>query len=125
LPLLIRHFVEGFSLRYGKPGLRLSKRTEGLLSRHAWPGNIRELENALSYACMVTQSDTVDIGDLPAYLMENQSSDRPHLATLADVEYEYVMKVLKACDGNRARAADILGIARATLYRLISRQTAS
>ena len=125
LPLLIRHFIEGFSVLYGKPGLRLSKRAEALLGRHSWPGNIRELENALSYACMLTQSSTVDIGDLPAYLVENQSADRSHLATLANVEYEYVMKVLKACEGNRARAADILGIGRATLYRLISRQTVS
>jgi DNA-binding NtrC family response regulator len=124
IPLLIRHFLEGFSLRYGKPGLRLTKRVEALLARHSWPGNIRELENALSYACMLTQSDTVDIGDLPAYLVANHSGDGPRLQTLADVEYEYVMKVLKACDGNRARAADVLGIGRATLYRLISRQKA-
>lgn len=122
LPLLIRYFIEGFSSRYGKPGLRLTKRAEGLLSRHSWPGNIRELENALSYACMLTESDLVDIGDLPAYLLANQSADRSRLPTLADVEYEHVMKVLKACEGNRARAADMLGIGRATLYRLISRQ---
>ncbi len=124
IPLLIRHFLEGFSARYGKPGLRLTKRVEALLARHSWPGNIRELENALSYACMLTQTDTVDIGDLPAYLVANHSGDGPRLQTLADVEYEYVMKVLKACDGNRARAADVLGIGRATLYRLISRQKA-
>jgi DNA-binding NtrC family response regulator len=125
LQLLIRHFLEGFSVRFEKPGLRLTKRAEGLLSRHAWPGNIRELENALSYACMLAQSDMVDVGDLPAYLVANHSPSGPHLPTLADVEYEYVMKVLKSCDGNRARAADILGIGRATLYRLISRQKVS
>ena len=122
LPLLIRHFLQGFSSRYGKPGLRLTKRAEGLVCRHSWPGNIRELENALSYACMLTQSDTVDVADLPAYLLESQSSNGPHLQTLATVEYEYVMKVLKSCNGNRALAADVLGIGRATLYRLISRQ---
>jgi len=122
LPLLIRHFLERFSSRYGKPGLRLTKRVEALLRRHSWPGNIRELENALSYACMLTQSDTIDAGDLPAYLLENQSEPGAGFATLADVEYEYVMKVLKGCDGNRARAADVLGIGRATLYRLISRR---
>ena len=124
LPLLIRHFLESFSSRYGKPGLRLTKRVEALLGRHSWPGNIRELESALSYASMLTQSDTVDIGDLPAYLVANHSGDGPRLPTLADVEYEYVMKVLKACDGNRARAADVLGIGRATLYRVLSRQKA-
>ena len=124
LPVLIRHFLEGFSSLYGKPGLRLTKRAEGLIYRHSWPGNIRELENVLSYACMLTENNVVDVGDLPAYLVANRPADGPHLPTLADVEYEYVMKVLKSCDGNRARAADILGIGRATLYRLISRQKA-
>src|ERR1700722_10045648 len=124
LPLLIHHFIESFSSRYGKPGLRLTKRVEALLGRHSWPGNIRELESALSYASMLTQSETVDIGDLPAYLVANHSGDGPRLPTLADVEYEYVMKVLKACDGNRARAADVLVIGRATLYRVLSRQKA-
>ncbi|HEX5229394.1 MAG TPA: sigma-54 dependent transcriptional regulator, partial [Bryobacteraceae bacterium] len=122
LPLLISHFLQSFSASYDKPGLHLTKRAAALLSRHAWPGNIRELENALSYACMLTQSDAVDIGDLPTYLTEVRTAETPHLPTLADVELEYVNKVLKACDGNRARAADILGIGRATLYRLISRQ---
>lgn len=124
LPLLIRHFLEDFSARYGKPGLRLTKRAETLLSRHSWPGNIRELENALSYACMLSQDDAVDIGDLPAYLVASQSANGPHVPTLADVEYEYVMKILKSCDGSRSRAADLLGIGRATLYRLIARQKA-
>jgi transcriptional regulator with PAS, ATPase and Fis domain len=126
LGLLIRHFVEDFSSRYGKPRLRLTKRAEALLSRHSWPGNIRELENALSYACMVTEGGIVDIVDLPSYLLENQSAtDQSRLPSLADVESEHVKKVLKVCEGNRARAAEILGIGRATLYRFISRQKVS
>ncbi|HTC32347.1 MAG TPA: sigma-54 dependent transcriptional regulator [Bryobacteraceae bacterium] len=125
LPLLIRHFLEGFSERYSKPNLRLTKRAEALIHRHSWPGNIRELENALSYACMLTQSATVDIGDLPQYLTANQPTEGTHLPTLANVEYDYAMKVLKECNGNRARASDVLGIGRATLYRLLSRKKVS
>jgi DNA-binding NtrC family response regulator len=122
LPLLIHHFLDAFSTRYRRPKLRVTKRAEVALCRHAWPGNIRELENALSYACMLTQSGTVDIGDLPDYLWAGRTPDGPNLSTLAEVEYEYVMKVLKACDGNRARAAEVLGIGRATLYRVIARE---
>jgi len=85
---------------------------------------IRELENALSYACMLTQSGTVDLGDLPDYLLAGRSEAAPNFPTLADVEYDYVIKVLKAHDGNRARAAEVLGIGRATLYRLINRKKA-
>lgn len=122
LPLLIRHFLEGFSKRYDRPNLRTTKRAEALLCRHTWPGNIRELENALSYACMLTETETVDIGDLPDYLLESRVQDQPGLPTLAEVEYQHVLKVLKACDGNRARAAEILGIGRATLYRILARE---
>jgi DNA-binding NtrC family response regulator len=122
LPLLIRHFLELFSTRYRKPALRLTKRAEMLLCRHSWPGNIRELENALGYACMLTQNGTVDIADLPDFLLAGGSAGAPSFPTLAEMEYEYAMKVLKACDGNRARAAEVLGIGRATLYRLIARE---
>jgi DNA-binding NtrC family response regulator len=122
LPLLIRHFLEGFSKRYARANLRITKRAEALLCRHAWPGNIRELENTLSYGCMLTETDTVDIGDLPDYLLETHAPDQSGLPTLAEVEYQHVLKVLKVCDGNRARAAEILGIGRATLYRLLARE---
>jgi len=122
LPLLVRHFLERFSVRYQKPGLRLTKRAEALIRRHSWPGNIRELENALSYACMLTQNGIVDLAELPSYLVENHTDQSLYVPTLADVEYEYAMKILKACGDNRAQAADVLGIGRATLYRLISRR---
>lgn len=122
LPLLIRHFLEDFSKRYHREKLQITKRAEAVLCRHSWPGNIRELENALSYACMLTQSGTVDIADLPDYLLETRFADGSDLRSLAEVEHEHVMKVLKACDGNRARAAEVLGIGRATLYRFIARE---
>jgi DNA-binding NtrC family response regulator len=124
LPLLIRHFLDSFSTRFGRPKLRITKRAEAALCRHFWPGNIRELENALSYACMLTQSGTVDLVDLPEYLLAGRSAAPPNFPTLAEVEYDYVMRVLNACDGNRARAAEVLGIGRATLYRLIAREKA-
>jgi DNA-binding NtrC family response regulator len=122
LPLLIRHLLEDFTARYSRGKLEITKRAEAVLCRHSWPGNIRELENALSYACMLTQNGTVDIADLPDYLLESSPLEGSDLRTLAAVEYEHVMKVLKACDGNRARAAEVLGIGRATLYRFIARE---
>ena len=124
LPLLIRHFLEEFSKRYNRGKLQITKRAEAVLSRHSWPGNIRELENALSYACMLTQNGSVDLNDLPDYLLEHRPVENSELKTLAEVEHQHVLKVLKACDGNRVRAAEVLGIGRATLYRFIARDGA-
>jgi len=122
LPMLIRHFLEDFSQRYKRGKLQITKRAEAALCRHSWPGNIRELENALSYACMLTQSGMVDLADLPDYLLENRPAESSELQTLAEVENQHVRKVLKACEGNRARAAEVLGISRATLYRFLARE---
>jgi DNA-binding NtrC family response regulator len=122
LPLLIRHFLQDFAARYDRPKFEITKRAEAVLCRHLWPGNIRELENALSYACMLTQDGMVDLSDLPDYLLEARPAEGTALPTLAEVEHQHVMKVLKACGGNRARAAEILGIGRATLYRFIARE---
>jgi len=124
LPLLIRHFLDSFETRFRRSKLRIARRAEAALCRHFWPGNIRELENALSYACMLTQSGTVDLCDLPDYLLAGRSAAAPNFPTLAEIEYDHVIKVLKACDGNRVRAAEVLGIGRATLYRLIDRRKA-
>lgn len=121
LPLLIRHFLSMNAERYDKPGLRLSRRVETLLSRYDWPGNIRELENSLAYASMIAGQQVIDIGDLPEYLTDGAPSQTTTLSTLAQVEYEHAMKVLEACDGNRAKAAGVLDIGRATLYRLLAR----
>ncbi|MGJ5818068.1 sigma-54-dependent transcriptional regulator [Paludibaculum fermentans] len=122
LPLLIRHFLVDCAARYGKPGLNLSRRAELVLTRYFWPGNIRELENSLNYACMMAQNAVVDIGDLPDYLLTPaESEQRTTPMTMAEVEYQHALHVLQLCDGNRVRAAELLGIGRATLYRMLAR----
>ena len=68
LPLLTGHFVDKFAAQYGKNIRGLTQRAQILLARHNWPGNIRELENVLGYACMMVLGETVDIQDLPEYL---------------------------------------------------------
>ncbi|QOY89386.1 sigma-54-dependent transcriptional regulator [Paludibaculum fermentans] len=122
LPLLIRHFLMDCAARYSKPGLNLSRRAEIVLNRYFWPGNIRELENSLNYACMMAQNSVVDIGDLPDYLLTPAESEQKTTPmTMAEVEYQHALHVLQLCDGNRVRAAELLGIGRATLYRMLAR----
>src|ERR1035438_3348445 len=68
LPLLERYFLERLAKEYAKPIPRLTRRAEAVLARYSWPGNVRELENVLGHACMMTDSDSIDVADLPESL---------------------------------------------------------
>ena len=92
------------------------------IERYSWPGNVRELENVLERAAVLARSTLIDVSDLPAEIAGTLAS--PYVPgdqrSLAEVEREYVLAVLKAHGGNRARAAAQLKIGSATLYRKLS-----
>ena len=128
LPLLIQHFLKRFGQMYGKPGLRLSRRAMSVARRHHWPGNVRELENALNYSCMLAEREILEPEDFPEAIrleMESSLGQGPHgdLMTLEEYEQRYLDYVLEQVQGNRARAAQVLGIGRATLYRMLNRKS--
>jgi DNA-binding NtrC family response regulator len=130
LPLLSRHFTERFAEEYGKQVRGLTPRAQALLSRYAWPGNIRELENVLSEACMMVSNERIDVCDFPEYVREAGSRTETdagreveraveEMVPLEEVHRRYCLRVLETVHGNKARAAKILGINRATLYRAL------
>jgi len=122
LPSLQRHFVEKFARGYGKRIGGISRRAQAVLSRHGWPGNVRELENVLGHACMMTDSEFIDLRDLPDYLQGGTCevvANNPELMPLADLERRYTQHVLERVGGNKLHAAQVLGISRATLYRIL------
>lgn len=122
LPLLERYFVKRFAQQYDKPVGGITRRAQALLARHSWPGNVRELENVLGSACMMTAGETIDVGDLPEYIRERQSSEaqpEESLATLEQVERTHALRVLESVSGNKVRAAELLGVSRAKLYRIL------
>jgi len=122
LPLLERYFVEKFAGQYGKAIRGLTPRAQIVLARYGWPGNVRELENVLGHACMMVDGDTLDVRDLPEHLKGSAAQEPQEdedLLPLAEVHRRHALKVLERVEGNKARAAKILGIHRATLYRLI------
>lgn len=127
IPLLTAHFLKRFSEQYGKPGLKLTRRAEALLTRHSWPGNVRELENALNYGCMMAEGDTIDLQDLPEGLKaqwqpwEKAAVEAGRTLKLDELERKYVRSVVDLCNGSRGRAAELLGIGRATVYRILAR----
>jgi transcriptional regulator with PAS, ATPase and Fis domain len=123
LHMLQQHFIKRFAAQYGKPVRGITRRAQSLLSRYPWPGNIRELENVLGNACMMTDGEAVDIDDLPEYIRHTEPSEiNPEgtVATLDEVERAHVHRVLESLAGNKVRAAELLGISRAKLYRILA-----
>jgi len=123
LQLLQQHFVKRFAAQYAKPVRGITRRAQAVLSRYPWPGNIRELENVLGNACMMTDGEAVDLEDLPEYIRQAEPSEivtGGKVATLDEVEREYVLRILESLDGNKVRAAEVLGISRAKLYRILA-----
>jgi DNA-binding NtrC family response regulator len=124
LLLLQRHFLRRFSEEYKKPVSGLTRRTQTLLAGYSWPGNVRELENVIGHACMMTESEVIDIRDLPEINFSQTTvaaanvADGP-LLPLAQVGRLHVERVLHQVSGNKVLAAKILGISRTSLYRML------
>jgi DNA-binding NtrC family response regulator len=124
LPLLERYFIQKFAAEYKKPIAGLTRRAQARMGTYPWPGNIRELESVIGNACMMADGRFLDINDLPERI-RNQSSDQSFtdeaLFSLEELQKRHLMRVLERVGGNKARAAEILGIGRATIYHLLSR----
>jgi two-component system response regulator HydG len=122
IPLLSNHFLGRAVAAAGKPVSRFTPDAMGALLRHPWPGNVRELENVVERAVALTTDGPIEPD---ALLLDTslspatgpslaQLSRRPTLRELTD---EYVTLVLQEAGGDKARAAEILGISKRTLYR--------
>lgn len=108
----------------GRPNLELSKEAEQKLVAHSWPGNVRELANALERASILADTQLIrgedlwlESGDAPS-LSPPRSGEVRHLS---DVEREAIAHALTTVDGNRRKAADLLGIGERTLYDKIKK----
>jgi two-component system response regulator HydG len=125
IALLADHFLRRLAEETGQD-ISLSEDAVQALQRYDWPGNVRELENALERAAILTHGATVSLDALPARIIEPAPapliSDRPAAnPTLELVERAYILWVLQAEGGNKARAAEVLGIDPSTLYRKLNR----
>lgn len=121
--LLTRHFMEHYCMLYGKKPMTLTRRAEALLARHDWTGNVRELEGMVAYSTMMAEGDAVDVGDFPDSLRSpsdaNGSSSDLRLS-LAEMQVVHTRRVVESLGGNKKLAAEVLGVSRATLYRLLA-----
>jgi DNA-binding NtrC family response regulator len=123
---LIAHFLEKHSARCARPRATVSATAMEQLRRHSWPGNARELENAIERALVLGSGGTIRIDDLPEALRISPAvcPDRRVSRPLVAVEREHILKTLRSVDGNKSAAARALGLDRKTLYRKLRRGSA-
>jgi DNA-binding NtrC family response regulator len=112
IPALARHFLGTLSREQNR-SLALKKDALGALSKHPWPGNVREVKNLLETAVALCHSDTISAKDLPFQAADSQSSVG---GSLAGAEEQAIKDALEKAGGNKRKAARLLGIAPSTLY---------
>ena len=119
IPLLVEHFLRLVEKRYGKKNYAISEDALSVMMDYRWPGNVRELENAIQFAVVRSKGHTIQVKDLPMELIEGyETKSRRGPAKKLDVDT--VISVLEKTGGNKAKAAKLIGVGRATLYRFIN-----
>ncbi|MDT7779786.1 MAG: two-component system, NtrC family, response regulator HydG [Acidobacteriota bacterium] len=124
IPALVEHFLTVFRERFNRPALDLSAEARARLASHDWPGNVRELRNTLERAAALAAADLIEADQiLPPDSATSQPGDEKthaHAAapiTLEQLERQHILRALEEANGNRERAAAVLGISARTLYR--------
>jgi transcriptional regulator with GAF, ATPase, and Fis domain len=150
IPAFIGFFIEQYNRQFGKSVKEISRRALDILCAYQWPGNVRELSNAIESSLIVSEGDRIRAADIPEQIAngtgadmlyrDEETSGDGHLATqiarrqpvvefagdspgflLDDVIKKTLIRSLEETEGNRRRAADLLGVSRSTLYRMLSR----
>ncbi|MBW2072497.1 MAG: sigma 54-interacting transcriptional regulator [Deltaproteobacteria bacterium] len=115
IPLLIEHFLQE-AARDGQKVAGFSKKALALMMEYDWPGNVRELQNAIHYALVKCKGKMIHEQDLPLELRKRS----PRRGPAKKLTSEAVQAALERSGGNKSRAARILGVGRATLYRFLA-----
>jgi DNA-binding NtrC family response regulator len=116
IPMLANHYLNHYAKKYHKPVTTIAPEAMDKLKRYAWPGNIRELQHAIERAVIMTDSASLQETDF--LLSRSLSSTTPsNTLNLDEVEKAAIAKALQMHSGNISKAADELGLTRASLYR--------
>lgn len=145
IPLLVRHFVQRFNEQLSRTGKGVDQQVALRLQEHPWPGNVGELERVIKRACVVTRSDVITLEDLGDSLTDNRpsghqgadaalvraartalqerlvdvpgTSTTPYHDIIDVVETTLAREALSITNGNQVKAAELLGVNRATLRK--------
>jgi two-component system response regulator AtoC len=126
IPLLADHFIQKFNRNNKKQIRGLSSKTMGALLRYHWPGNVRELENCIERAAVMADGDILNLEDLsqvlkakPGAAAASAAQSEPWPRSLKKAEQDLILRTLEGVQGNRTRAAELLGISlRGLHYKL-------
>jgi len=122
ITLLVYHFIEKFSSELGKRATDISEGALSKLTNYSWYGNVRELANVIHYATIQCQGASIELKHLPPEVRDHKHTlkyskpGRPPKITSDDV-----VKALEKTNGNQSKAAKMLGVNRATIYRIIKK----
>jgi DNA-binding NtrC family response regulator len=122
VPLLAIHFLKKYAEKNLKQVGSISSQAFSALTRYSYPGNVRELENIIERAVILSDGDEIQLVDLPEKVVRGEAArgklviDNPDLS-LEELEREYILKVLQYTGWQKKRASEILGINASTLYR--------
>ncbi len=125
IPLLVEHFLRKYNKRAKKNIEGVSPRAIKALAEYDWPGNIRELENTIERAVVLSKTNGIDMEDLMYHGISASTglaaSAGGKYRTLEEIEKEHIKAVLQAQFGNKSRAAEVLGIDRKTLWAKVKK----
>ena len=128
IPLLIERFIKEFSEDNNRQVDSVEPAAMKFLCEYPWPGNIRELRNCVENMVVRTTGNTLTEALIPTEIKEqkmiqqNSAAANPGIATLEDTEWNEIERALERCNGNRTKAAEMLGISRRTLHRRLQAQ---
>ncbi len=123
IPLLVEHFLNKSAESAGRPSLNVTPEALATLTAYSWPGNARELENAVERAVALAEGANLTPEDLPERIRNSGqtsqllSQARQQRMTLYQLEREFILETLRLTAGNKSRAAELLGCDRRTLHR--------
>ncbi|HTO99012.1 MAG TPA: sigma-54 dependent transcriptional regulator [Myxococcales bacterium] len=123
IPLLVDHFVSKHAQRLNRPPLPASPEALRALLDYRWPGNVRELENAIERALLLAKGDSLRVEDLPpeVRVAENGVPEGSYRRERDEWERHYLEQTLREAGGSVAKAAEVAGLHRSTLYEKLAR----
>jgi two-component system response regulator HydG len=125
IPLLVDHFVRKYADKDGKPIRGIEPEALAALVDHDWPGNVRELENAIERAVVLAREDRLRPMDLATEIQRRPNEPRISFTvgiTVEAMERRMIAETLRHTDGDKTRAAALLGITARTIYRKLERR---